>query len=102
MVPAAEAVLHVPVFRSRIRGGSRAALHVLAVAVAVSVIAVDVGADRAAGDGAAYRGDVVAASAAYLVPEDAADDGAHERAGNVGLAALIGDVLALGPAALLR
>src|SRR5258708_25611153 len=68
----------------------------------LSAFATDVRADRAARERAADGCDVLAASAANLVTEDSAQDPADDRAADVGLAAILHDLLALDPAALLR
>ena len=61
----------------------------------------DVGAYRRPRDGAAGSGDILAASAADLVPENAANDGAGDCCGNVRGTALLSDLFTLDPAALL-
>src|SRR4051812_5095187 len=99
-----EVVRHVPVGGCLARH-ARAALHVLGRAVAGGdMVATDIRADGSAGDRAAGRGDVLAASAPDLMAENAADDGADKGARDVGLArrGRGGQLLTLHPAALFR
>src|SRR5579862_8026730 len=97
VLDAAEDVAHVPIF-GRAAGGGFAALHVAGFHVAV---ASGVGANGAAGDGTADGRCVIAAASADLVAENAADQGAGDRAADV-RAVTLDDLLALDPAALVR
>ena len=85
VVDAAEVVGDVLVLRRR-RGDVLAAAHV--AGPIADPEAVDVGAERAAGDGAADRRHRLAGAAADLVAEDPAEDAADDPAGNVQVAAL--------------
>ena len=67
----------------------------------LSAAAADVGAHRAPRDSAADSGDILTASATDLVTENAADDGAGNRPGNVDVASFLNDLFALDPASLL-
>src|ERR1017187_9589780 len=75
-------------------------LDVLAVHTA-SVATTGICTDCCTSDSAAGGRDIVAASAADLVTEHAADDRAEDGAANVGIAAVFNDLLPLDPAALL-
>src|SRR6185369_9658914 len=87
---------HVPVVGLRLAGHVFAALHILRRSLTASHI----GAHRAAGNRAADGGYVIAAPAADLVTEHAADYRADNCAGDVVLAAVL-DLFLLDPAALL-
>src|ERR1700681_3285351 len=97
VLDAAENVAHVPILGSG-AGGGFATLHVAAFHMALTS---DIGADRAAGDGAADGGHVMAAAAADLVAENAADHRADHRAAYVRPVTL-DHLLALDPATLVR
>jgi hypothetical protein len=97
---AAEVVGHVPVVGSRLVRHRSAALHVLRRDLA-GVAPVHVGTHRSPADDADRRGHVLAAAAADLVAEDAADHRTDDRARHVRAAAVLAHLLALDPAALL-
>src|ERR1700682_455170 len=88
-------VSDIPVIRPATRN-SRAVLNVLAVAIAASA---RVGADSRARDRAAGSGNVSASSASDLVTENAADNRAGDRTGDIGVTA---DTVTLDPATLFR
>jgi hypothetical protein len=66
-----------------------------------AAVAADVGAYHAPHDSATDSGGIPAASAADLVTENAADDGADNRSGDVGVASFLRDLFTLDPASLL-
>ena len=95
MFYATEIVSDIPVIRPA-AGNVLAVLNVLAVAIAA---ATRVGADSRARDRAAGSGNVSASSASDLVTENAADDRASDRTGDIGVAT---NPFTLHPATLLR
>src|SRR5439155_27239964 len=97
MLHTLENVDDVPVCRSEAARDFGAALHVAIVHIPTTT---HVGANCGAGDRTPCGGDVLAASAADLVTEDAPDHAAHDRPANVRAAALI-NLLAFHPATLL-
>src|SRR5438128_1411591 len=100
MLDPAEVVGDVPVFRPSI---ARDVLAPLDVPVVYRLpTATYIRPDRGSGDGAAGGSNVPAASAADLVPQNAADDPADNCPRNVGAAAIFDHLLSLDPAALLR
>src|SRR5947209_4069546 len=86
MLHALEDIDDVPIGRLEAARDLGAALHVAFVHFST---ATHVGADCGAGDCAPRGGDVLAASTADLVTEDAPDHAAHDRPWNVGAAALM-------------
>src|SRR2546423_1802671 len=95
MFYATEIVSDIPVIRPA-AGNVLAVLNVLAVAIAA---ATRVGADSRARDRAAGSGNVSASSASDLVTENAADDRASDRTGDIGVTT---NPFTLHPATLLR
>ena len=98
MLLAAESVSNIPVIGSCLAGHILATLDILSLHLLPTT---DVGAHRAPCDSATDCGGIVAASAADLVTENAADDCADYRSGNVELASIL-NLLLLDPASLLR
>src|SRR5687768_11986790 len=101
VLAAAEVVGDIPVVGIRRAGYVRATPDVARGGVPSAVIATDVVAQGGTCYRASGRGDILAASSAHLVAEHAADDPAEDRAGNVRATLLLGDLLAVDPAALL-
>ena len=101
MLLAAEVIGDIPIVRAALAGCAGATLDVLGMHLLAAAVATDVGADRGPRDRATGRGDVLAAPATDLVTENAADDGARDGRRDVGAAAILHDLLALDPAALL-
>ena len=98
---ALEMIGDVPVFWSGIAFDIDAALGILAVNL--SSAATHAGPYRRAGDSATGSGNIPAASTTDLVPENAADDCANDRPGDIGsVVSVFNDLLTLDPAALLR
>src|SRR5262249_50431504 len=95
-----EVIHHVPVVRPRRTGNHGAALHILAVHPARTPP--DIGTDRCSRHGTTRRRDVLPATAADLMPKDAADDRANDRAWYVRRLGGLDDLLTLNPALLLR
>jgi hypothetical protein len=99
MFDAAEIVSDVPVI------GLHLALHVFAtldvLAVNGLIASADIGADCRTGNRAARGGYVSAVPAAYLVAEDAADDGTDDRSWNVDAATFLVGLARFDPASLL-
>src|SRR5437773_4598704 len=102
MLGPAEVVGHVPDLGPGAAGHVLASLHVLRVPTAAA--ATRIGADCGARDCAASGGHIPAASAADLMSQHASDDAADDRTRNIGTAAapVVGNLLALDPAAVLR
>lgn len=96
---APEVVGDFPVFRVSMPPDRRAPLYVLAIRLSA---AADVRADRRTGDRTAGGCHVPAPSGPDLMAEHAADDGADNCTGNVDVTAVLDDLAALDPAALLR
>src|SRR2546430_675607 len=100
VLDAPEVVGNVPVIRA---GSARDILAAPNVPVVCRLAATaHVRAYRGSGNSSASGGDVPAASAADLVPENPADDPADDCPRNIGATAIFDDLLALDPAALLR
>ena len=96
-----EVIGDVPVFRSGIAFDIDAALGI--PAVNLSSAATHVGPNRRASDSATGSGNIPAASASDLVPENAADDCADDRSRDIGsVVSVFNDLLTLDPATLLR
>ena len=87
MLLAAEVVSDIPIVGSALAGRAGATLDVLGMHLLA--VATDVGADRGARDRATGGGDVLAAPAADLVTEDAANDGARDGRRHVGAASIL-------------
>src|SRR5438552_6387687 len=98
MLYAAEVVSYIPIVGPRLTLDILAALNILSIGTSATT---HVGTDGRTRDRAARGGDVTPTSAANLVTQHAAYDRAGYRARNVGAAAIIIDLLALDPAALL-
>jgi len=99
MLLAAEGVGDIRVIWTGLAGYAFATLDVLRLHL-LSAVATDVGAHRGPSDSAADRGNILTASAADLVTEYAADDGAANSSRNVGAASLLHHLFALDPASL--
>ena len=101
MQNATKMISDLPIFRTRVRLDGGAALNILAVHLRSA--ATDIRADCCPGYCAAGSGHIPAASATDLVPEHAANHGPGNRTRYIGrIAAILDDLLALDPAALLR
>ena len=101
MHDALEVIGDVPVFWSGIAFDIDAALGILAVNL--SSATTHVGPYRRASDGATGSGNIPAASTSDLVPQDAADDCANDRPGDIGsIISVFNDLLTLDPATLFR
>ena len=103
MLLAPEVVGDIPVFSSGLVGRAGATLNVprLRLPLLSTGVAPDVGAHRGPGDSATDGGNVIAASVTDLVAENAANEGAGNRPGNVSAASLLRDGFVLYPASLL-
>jgi hypothetical protein len=101
MLLAAEGVGDIPVIGPGLAGHVLATLDVLGLHRLPAAVATDVGADRAPCDSATESGDILTASTADLVTENAANYGADNRARNVELASFLRDLFLLDPASLL-
>ena len=98
---ATEIVGDVPVIGIGLVGHGVAALDIPGLQRLLATAATDLGAHCGPGDSSAGCGDVLAPSAADLVAQDAADDGAGNRTGDVDAASFLRDLFAFDPAVLL-
>jgi hypothetical protein len=95
-----EVVVDVPVLGLSLAGYVSATLDVLRIRL-LSVVAADIGAHRGSRDSATGSREILSASATNLMAQNAADDRAGNRTGNVGVASILDDLFALDPASLL-
>src|SRR5688572_27402143 len=100
MILSAEVIGDIPVVGPRFARHAGTLLYVLGFCLLAC--APDVGANRSACHSATDGGDILTASATYLVTENAANDGANNRTGNIGTATRLRNLFALDPAALSR
>ena len=97
---ASEVVADIPIVGAGLAGYAFATLHIPGISLLRATIATDIGAHCCPRDGATGSGDILTASATNLVAQNAANDGAGNRSGNVGVASIRNDLFALDPASL--
>lgn len=100
MLLAAEGVGDIPIVGMGLAGHIFATLDVPGLYRLSIAAATDIGAHRGPRYSPAGSGDILTPSASDLVTQNAADDGAGNRSGNIDAASFLGDFFAFDPASL--